>query len=58
MANLVGSEGSVGQVSYLGIEEAMKIDNVKIHLYGKQQTRPFRKMGHVTIVNTKIKRRT
>ena len=55
MANLVGSEGSVGQVSYLGIEEAMKIDNVKIHLYGKQQTKPNRKMGHVTIIDTKLK---
>jgi 5-(carboxyamino)imidazole ribonucleotide synthase len=54
MANLVGSEGSVGQVIYQGIEEAMKIDNVKIHLYGKQQTKPNRKMGHVTITDTDL----
>ena len=54
MANLVGSEGSVGQVTYQGIEEAMKIDNVKIHLYGKQQTKPNRKMGHVTITDTDL----
>ena len=54
MANLVGSEGSVGQVCYEGIEEAMKIDNVKIHLYGKPQTKPNRKMGHATIIDTDL----
>jgi len=54
MANLVGSEGSVGQVYYEGIEEAMKIDNVKIHLYGKPQTKPNRKMGHATIIDTDL----
>jgi len=54
MANLVGSEGSSGKVCYQGIEEAMKIDNVKIHLYGKKQTKPNRKMGHATITDTDL----
>ena len=56
MANLVGSEGSVGQVHYKGIKEAMKFDNVKIHLYGKHQTKPNRKMGHATITDTDLKK--
>ena len=56
MANLVGSEGSVGQVHYKGIKEAMKFNNVKIHLYGKHQTKPNRKMGHATITDTDLKK--
>ena len=54
MANLVGGEGAVGKVCYQVIEEAMKIDNVKIHLYGKKQTKPNRKMGHATITDTDL----
>lgn len=51
MVNLVGEEGFSGDVMYKNIEEIMKIDGVTPHIYGKKQTRPFRKMGHVTIVN-------
>ncbi len=51
MVNLVGEEGFSGPVIYENIEEIMKIPGVTPHIYGKRETRPFRKMGHVTIVN-------
>lgn len=51
MVNLVGAEGHTGDVVYQNIEEILKLDGVTPHIYGKRQTRPFRKMGHVTIVN-------
>ncbi len=51
MVNLVGEEGFSGPVLYENIEKIMAIDGVTPHIYGKRETRPFRKMGHVTIVN-------
>jgi 5-(carboxyamino)imidazole ribonucleotide synthase len=54
MVNLVGEEGFSGDVVYQNIEEILKIDGVTPHIYGKKETRPFRKMGHVTIVNADI----
>jgi len=51
MVNLVGAEGFSGSVVYENIEKIMAIDGVTPHIYGKKETRPFRKMGHVTIVN-------
>jgi 5-(carboxyamino)imidazole ribonucleotide synthase len=51
MVNLVGEEGFSGDVHYENIEKIIAIDGVTPHIYGKKQTRPFRKMGHVTIVN-------
>lgn len=51
MVNLVGAEGYEGEVEYENIEKIMKMDGVTPHIYGKKITRPFRKMGHVTIVN-------
>jgi len=51
MVNLVGAEGYTGNVIYENIEKIMAIDGVTPHIYGKRETRPFRKMGHVTIVN-------
>lgn len=55
MVNLVGAEGHTGNVVYENIEEILSMDGVTPHIYGKKQTRPFRKMGHVTIVNNDIK---
>ncbi len=55
MVNLVGEEGFSGNVVYENIHEILAIDGVTPHLYGKKQTRPFRKMGHVTIVNEDMK---
>jgi len=54
MVNLVGAEGHSGPVHYNNIEQALAIEGVTPHIYGKKDTRPFRKMGHVTIVNNDI----
>ena len=54
MVNLVGEEGFSGEVFYQNIEKIIKIDGVTPHIYGKKETRPFRKMGHVTIVHSEI----
>ncbi|AUC75503.1 5-(carboxyamino)imidazole ribonucleotide synthase [Olleya sp. Bg11-27] len=51
MVNLVGAEDYEGPVKYKNIEAIMAMDGVTPHIYGKQETRPFRKMGHVTIIN-------
>ena len=51
MVNLVGAEGFSGPVIYENIEKIMAMKGVTPHIYGKKETRPFRKMGHVTIVN-------
>ncbi len=50
MLNLLGEAGYEGQVYYEGFSECLAIDGVKIHLYGKKNTRPSRKMGHVTVL--------
>ena len=55
MVNLVGEKGFSGPVVYSGIEEAMQYDNVSVHLYGKSETKPNRKMGHATILDTSLK---
>ena len=54
MVNLVGEEGFSGDVIYENMEEVLKMDGVTPHIYGKKQTRPFRKMGHVTVVNNNL----
>jgi len=51
MVNLLGEDGYAGNVHYEGMEETMAIPGVYPHLYGKTVTRPFRKMGHVTITD-------
>lgn len=50
MINLLGEPGYEGKVRYEGLTECMAIEGVKIHLYGKKITKPFRKMGHVTVL--------
>lgn len=54
MVNLVGDEGHTGDVVYENINRILEMDGVTPHIYGKKQTRPFRKMGHVTIVDQNI----
>ena len=54
MVNLVGAEGHTGNVVYQNIEKVLQIDGVTPHIYGKKTTKPFRKMGHVTIVNSNV----
>jgi 5-(carboxyamino)imidazole ribonucleotide synthase len=54
MVNLLGEEGFSGEAKYQGMEEVLALPGVHLHLYGKRMTKPFRKMGHVTIVDTDI----
>jgi len=54
MVNLVGEEGFSGNVVYENMEEILKMDGVTPHIYGKKETRPFRKMGHVTVASNNI----
>lgn len=54
MVNLVGAEGFSGNVVYEGMEDILKMAGVTPHIYGKKETRPYRKMGHVTIVNNNL----
>ena len=51
MINLLGEMGYEGPAKYEGMEDVMKFGGVYIHLYGKVNTKPYRKMGHVTIVD-------
>jgi 5-(carboxyamino)imidazole ribonucleotide synthase len=51
MINLLGEEGHEGMAKYEGMENVMAIHGAHIHLYGKKITKPFRKMGHVTLVD-------
>ncbi len=51
MVNLVGDEHYSGPVHYKNMDEILKLPGVTPHIYGKAKTRPFRKMGHVTIVH-------
>ena len=51
MVNLVGAEGHTGPVVYQNMEDLLNLKGVTPHIYGKKETRPFRKMGHVTIVD-------
>jgi len=52
LVNIVGEEGLKGKAKYEGLEEVLKIENCFVHIYGKKETRPGRKMGHVTILNS------
>lgn len=54
MVNLVGDEDYIGNVIYENIETILKMDGVTPHIYGKKITKPFRKMGHVTIVHQDV----
>lgn len=56
MLNLLGEKGYTGKVLYKGLEEVLKMKGVKPHIYGKAITKPFRKMGHVTIVNKSLEK--
>lgn len=60
MVNILGEDGYTGDAIYEGMSEVMKISGATVHLYGKKLTKPFRKMGHVTITDpslTSLKRK-
>ncbi|MFN8265229.1 MAG: 5-(carboxyamino)imidazole ribonucleotide synthase [Chitinophagaceae bacterium] len=50
IVNIVGADGYNGPVVYEGLDEILKMENAFVHLYGKAQTKPGRKMGHVTVI--------
>jgi 5-(carboxyamino)imidazole ribonucleotide synthase len=51
IVNLTGCDGYSGAASYEGIDDILKMENVFLHLYGKKETKPGRKMGHATILS-------
>lgn len=55
MINILGEPGYSGKAIYSGMDESLSIEGVSIHLYGKHETRPYRKMGHVTILDQDLK---
>ncbi len=54
MRNLLGEDGHEGEARVEGITEALSFSNTKVHIYGKKQTKPQRKMGHLTTVGDTI----
>lgn len=54
MVNLLGEPGYEGFARYKGFGDAVALPGVHVHLYGKRTTKPFRKMGHVTIVDSDV----
>ncbi len=52
IVNLVGEHGHTGDAHFEGLNEVLAMDNVFVHIYGKKQTKPGRKMGHVTILSS------
>lgn len=51
MVNIIGAENCTGNVIYEGLDEVLKVENAFVHIYGKKQTKPGRKMGHVTVIH-------
>lgn len=51
MINLLGEKGFEGPADYQGLNDVLKVEGIYVHLYGKKLTKPFRKMGHVTIID-------
>jgi 5-(carboxyamino)imidazole ribonucleotide synthase len=52
MVNIIGEPGYAGKTIYQGLESILGMEGVHLHLYGKTETRPYRKMGHVNISGT------
>ena len=50
MLNIIGEDNYIGKPVYHGMKELLGMDGVYIHLYGKSETRPGRKMGHITML--------
>jgi 5-(carboxyamino)imidazole ribonucleotide synthase len=50
MVNLLGEDGFTGEAVYEGLEDVLAMKGVNVHLYGKRLTKPYRKMGHVTVI--------
>ena len=55
MVNLVGDSDSKGKVTYKNFDQIIGIEGVNPHIYGKFESKPNRKMGHITIINKDLK---
>ena len=56
MINILGEAGYAGRAKYEGLDECLSVEGFKLHLYGKKDTKPFRKMGHATILDRDIEK--
>jgi 5-(carboxyamino)imidazole ribonucleotide synthase len=56
MVNILGEKGYAGDAVYEGLEDVLAMEGVKLHLYGKKETKPFRKMGHITVLDEDLRR--
>ena len=54
MINLLGEKGKEGTAKYKGLEKVLEMKGVHVHLYGKKNTKPYRKMGHVTVIDENL----
>ena len=54
MLNLLGDKNSTGDAAYPGMDEVLKLKGVYPHIYGKSISKPFRKMGHVTVIDESL----
>ena len=54
LVNLLGAEGYSGPAVYEGMEKALSVEGAAVHIYGKEETKPFRKMGHVTLTGSDV----
>lgn len=54
MVNLLGEQGYEGEPFIEGIHDALEIPELSFHFYGKSFTKPFRKMGHITVLDDDI----
>ncbi len=54
MVNLLGEKGHTGDAYYEGLNDILKMEGAYVHLYGKKTTKPFRKMGHATVINPSL----
>lgn len=54
MVNLVGQPGYTGEAIYSGLQEVMAMEGAYVHVYGKKQTKPGRKMGHITFLGDSV----
>lgn len=52
MVNVLGADGFTGRAKYKGLHECLSVQGSHVHLYGKKQTKPFRKMGHITVLDS------
>jgi 5-(carboxyamino)imidazole ribonucleotide synthase len=56
MVNILGAKGHTGTPVYEGLETVLRLPGVYVHLYGKTKTKPFRKMGHATVIHTDVEK--